>query len=226
MGKTYKQVLALVFITIILSGLRFLSLDDGFTLIKKNKNVVSNGIVSTSFETRLKTIIKTEYSEPQIIEIQFAKYLYDNQSAIFIDSRDSIEFNDRHIKNAINISYEDEYCSSIEDLNKSEIFVIYCSGFECDLSLELAEYLVYDEDFKKILVFEEGLQGWLENEFPTENGEIIRYPETNSYKNYIMIILYSLIIFIGLIYFYFPRLRNKGFHLNKFTIQICRLVLG
>ena len=99
-----------------------------------------------------------------------AKYLFDEKSAVFIDARDSEDYELGHIENAVNIpfDYYDEYMDTIDALNYDDVFIIYCSGGECSLSLDLADVFFTDKAFENVFVFEGGLPAWQDAGYPTE----------------------------------------------------------
>ena len=108
-------------------------------------------------------------SAPMSVNINFAKYLFDNKMAIFIDARDEEDYKLGHIQNAINIpfDYYEEYIDLIDELDSSEVYIIYCNGTECSLSIDLAEYFFNELLFKKILIFEGGWPEWRDLEYPS-----------------------------------------------------------
>ena len=69
-----NQILTILLFTLLLSGLRLLTIDDpSFTIIKKQK--ISPEI----------SLIPEEFTEPMSINLDLAKNLFDDKSAIFID---------------------------------------------------------------------------------------------------------------------------------------------
>ena len=47
-----------------------------------------------------------------------------------------------------------------------DLYIIYCSGGECSLSLDLADILFFDNGFENVFVFEGGLPEWEEAGYP------------------------------------------------------------
>ena len=90
--------------------------------------------------------------------------------AIFIDARDVDEYNNSHIKGSINIPYDyyEDYEDIIDSLDKTYIYIIYCSGGECSLSIDLADYLFYELEFENILIYENGFPDWVKNGYNVE----------------------------------------------------------
>ena len=103
-----------------------------------------------------------------IVNLEFSKHYFDTGSAIFIDARDPEDYKSGHIQEAINIpfDYYEDYEDLIDGLDETAIYIIYCSGSECSLSIELADYLYNEKLFEKILVFEGGWPEWQNIEYP------------------------------------------------------------
>lgn len=111
---------------------------------------------------------KEEFKEPKAIKIGLAYKLF-NDGVKFIDARPVEEFNEGHIKNAINIPfYESEnYEKVLSKISKDEVIVTYCGGHDCDLSIMLGDEL-FSKGFKKVYIFYGGWNDWLENNYPIE----------------------------------------------------------
>ena len=139
--------------------IRFTLLNDPeFTLIKKER--VINEITTFSFPE--------DMTEPMAINLEFAKYLSDKKSAVFIDARDPEDYDGGHIQNSINIpfDYYDDYEDIIDSLDTATVYVIYCSGDECSLSMDLADYFFNELVFEKVLIFEGGWPQWRDAGYP------------------------------------------------------------
>ena len=154
-----KQVVIIFSLAVFLGLIRFVFLDDPeFTLIKKERIIQK---ISTF-------TIREDMTEPMAINLEFAKFLFDEKSAVFIDARDSEDYELGHIKNAVNIpfDYYEDYEEVINSLDNTTVHVIYCSGEECSLSMDLADYLFNERVFEKILIFEGGWSQWRSSEYP------------------------------------------------------------
>mgnify|MGYP001342328885 FL=1 len=154
--KYLPQIYRIILLSIILGFFRFYFIsDDSFTLIKKER------ILETVDALDLPDIL----TEPKQIDTQSAHALHIAKGAVFIDARDINDFNEGHISGAINIPYDyyEDYDYIIENLDKTSIYVIYCSGGECSLSIDLADYLFYELDFENILIYDDGFPDWLQN---------------------------------------------------------------
>ena len=155
-----KQIILILFFATLLGFIRFIFLSDSdFTLIKKQKSIEK----ITSFS------IPEIMDSPMSINIDFAKYLFDEKKAVFIDARDEADFKSGHIQDAINIPYDyyEDYEELINDLDITYIYILYCNGTECSLSLDLAELLFNELLFEKILIFEGGWPEWRDAEYPS-----------------------------------------------------------
>ena len=154
-----KQIVIIILLASVLGLLRSFFIDDPeFTLIKKERLVEK----ISSFT------IPSDISGPMIVNLEFSKHYFDTGSAIFIDARDPEDYKSGHIQEAINIpfDYYEDYEDLIDGLDETAIYIIYCSGSECSLSIELADYLYNEKLFEKILVFEGGWPEWQNIEYP------------------------------------------------------------
>ena len=154
-----KQVTIIFSLAIFLGLIRFAFLNDPkFTLIKEERIIQK---ISTF-------TVPEDMTEPMAINLEFAKYLLDEESAVFIDARDSEDYDLGHIENAVNIPYDyyEDYEEVIENLDDTAVHVIYCSGEECSLSMDLADYLFNEMVFEKILIFEGGWPQWQDAKYP------------------------------------------------------------
>lgn len=106
----------------------------------------------------------TILSVPQYINLESAKEMYD-RGIIFIDARDEEEFAEGHIKGAILAPSTPELVQLFPD--RSSPIVTYCSGGDCDVSMELAEQLMFDWEYERIFVYLGGWPEWKAKGYPT-----------------------------------------------------------
>ena len=154
-----KQIVFILSLAISLGLLRSFFLDDPkFTLIKKERIIEE----VSSF------LVPDDMTGAMLVNLEFAKYHFDASSAIFIDARDPEEYESGHIQNAINIPYDyyEDYEDIIDELDDSGIYIIYCSGGECTLSIDLADYLYNEILIDKLLIFEGGWPEWQAAGYP------------------------------------------------------------
>lgn len=145
--------------------IRFFMLSDAeFTFIKVERELQKGSIEEDSnFE------IPDMLTEPMMINSQIAFNLFTTNRATFIDARDVEEFEAEHIQNAVNIPYDyyENYLHVIEEFDTDFGYIVYCSGGECSLSLDLADYL-FEVGLFNMFVYEGGLPEWIENGYPIE----------------------------------------------------------
>ena len=135
--------------------------NDGLPLIA-TKQIIEGG-QSTADSLLAET---TLLFQPVMIDLAIAKTFYD-QGVLFIDARDDKEFREGHIAG-----------SKLAPANPGEILrwateddpvVTYCSGGECDLSMNLANELMGEDwGFARVFVFDGGLPKWIEAGYPVE----------------------------------------------------------
>ena len=154
-----KQIIFILSLATFLGILRSFFLDDPeFTLIKQERVIEQ----VNSFK------VPDDMTGPMMVNLEFSKYHFDAESAVFIDARDPEDYEVGHIQNAINIPYDyyEDYEDVINGLDDAGIYIIYCSGEECSLSIDLADYLYTEKLIDKLLIFEGGWPKWRDAEYP------------------------------------------------------------
>jgi rhodanese-related sulfurtransferase len=123
-----------------------------------------NEIINSDEDEELEEEI---FNEPKAINLEQAFTLFNN-GAKFIDARDDFDYNEGHISKAINIPYYafEENENKLDNINKDETIITYCSGTDCDLSVLLGNKLV-EMGYKKVFVFFGGWWNWVEANYPT-----------------------------------------------------------
>jgi len=108
-----------------------------------------------------------------LISLEDAYNLYLGKNAIFIDAREPLEYNEGHIKGALNFPFEqwDAYWETVRpNLNPGSDIVVYCGGLDCELSLFSARELK-SLGYPKSYTFFGGWQKWSEAGLPVEKTE-------------------------------------------------------
>lgn len=108
-----------------------------------------------------------------LLTLEDAYNLYLGGEALFLDARDPYEYEEGHIKGAVNLPFDwmDEYWEDVKPLlNPEQEIVAYCGGIDCELSLFLARDLKY-QGFEKSYIFFGGWLKWTEAGLPVENSE-------------------------------------------------------
>ena len=170
---------------------------------------------------------------PHLINIEYAKDLYNKGSGCFIDARDVDEFNEGHILNSINIPFGDTYDNSLLDSLANEIalshdgkfrkiLIVYCSGEGCSLSEDLSNDLS-DYFFEEVIFyFEEGFPAWKDLGYPVKTPHLDKFKNdikpTKPFLNFIDYIIIVSIFLIFALYF------SDSY--KSFIPIISRLILG
>lgn len=156
------------------------------TLIEEKTNPAKNKIIVKEKPDSSKNL-KTEkqlpqneviaFKEPKAIHLEQAYSLF-NKGVTFVDARDESDYLAGHIKNAINIPFEDfdNYKQRLAKLPKDKPLVTYCAGTECDLSILLGN-LLFEEGYKQVYVFFGGWIDWTNANYPVVLPEQVKKDE-------------------------------------------------
>ena len=157
----------IIILAVLLGMVRFLFTEKDFTLLKKERILPR---IETLDDDSLKVVLPSIATEPTYIGLTGAKQLFNTREALFIDARDTTDFGNLHISGAINIpfDYYEDHLSKLQQTDTSSVIVTYCSGDECDLSVELGDVLFYDLNYHHVFVFDGGMNYWIEEGLPTE----------------------------------------------------------
>lgn len=144
---------------------------DSLTNVLKSSNDFKNDPYDTTKKSTPLTnknnpnLTPEGYIKPQKIKLELAKILFE-RNALMIDARKPEEFSQGTIKGAINISYEDYHFKDkdklperLKGLNKDGIIICFCSGGECDMSIDLA-YDIAKLGFNAVNVYLGGYKEW------------------------------------------------------------------
>jgi len=221
-----KQIIFIFSLAVILGIIRFSFLDDPeFTLIKKERIV----------ETINSFTVPEDMTSPMAINIEFAQHLFNEKLAVFIDARDSEDYNSGHIENAVNIPYDyyEDYEDDINSLDDTFTQVIYCSGEECSLSMDLADYFFNELAFEKVLIFEGGWPQWRDAELPSSLNRLVLIEKPPKKSEIDLDVIISWLTVISAIFIAIHFLSIKGIislpftGLNSLDISVLpRLILG
>jgi len=114
--------------------------------------------------------INEKMSNPIIreISIDIAKNLFD-QNMLFVDARSEEYYLEGHIPKAVCNDNLDSLITKIEkQVAIDDGFVVYCSDDDCGSSEELA-YLLQEQGFSNIYLFNGGWKQWVDNNLPIES---------------------------------------------------------
>jgi rhodanese-related sulfurtransferase len=98
---------------------------------------------------------------------------FQSSNTIFLDARLEFDYEQGHIKGAVNLPYEefDEFYPKVAPkLTKDKTILAYCDGTECELSLLLTRVL-REKGYRYLKVFFGGWSEWEKAGLPIEKGE-------------------------------------------------------
>lgn len=116
--------------------------------------------------------IQNEFQVPQISADSLK-----NISSVILDTREKEEFEISHIKNAINVGYNDFSLDPLNAIEKDTTIIVYCSvGYR---SSKIAQILI-DAGFKDVRNLNGGIFKWV-----NQNNEIVNHSvKTDSLHTY------------------------------------------
>ncbi|MDP8243636.1 MAG: rhodanese-like domain-containing protein [Candidatus Hinthialibacter antarcticus] len=95
---------------------------------------------------------------------------FNNGTAIMIDARPVEDYERGHIPGAINLPYNDfeNYFAELSaTLPLEELYIVYCSGGNCDDSHEVLTQMEAF-GFEQLMLYKPGWEEWFKNDFPRE----------------------------------------------------------
>ena len=133
----YKQSIYIILISLLLSAIRYIIIKDDYSLLKISKVKSESKEIENYEILDLKDYINN-LSYPEMISLDIAKKIHENNLATFIDARSEDEYLERHIKDAISLPYEliDEIEKSYDLIWMNELDKDYTCTIE-NLSKEL-----------------------------------------------------------------------------------------
>lgn len=96
--------------------------------------------------------------------------IYQSGEGLFVDSRDTEDFDKDHIPGAINIPqrrWAEVWPELQSQLPRDRLLLLYCYGGHCGLSTRQAKRLLVEE-YDDFLILDHGWDGWTEAGYPTE----------------------------------------------------------
>lgn len=119
-----------------------------------------------------------EPGDPPFIDLNQARFEFDNTDAVFIDARDPYEVACGTIPGSINIPFDYLPAGDLAPYMDSALggaamdrrLITYCSGEECDLSLHLGRNLA-ELGYTDVAIFFGGAREWEKAGFEMERTE-------------------------------------------------------
>ena len=118
----------------------------------------------------METPMKTPSGERMDISLSEAKKLFLQHAAVFIDARPKEDFEKGHIKGAKSLPWHDvdqRFIAVTKDLPADAMIITYCDGEACELSRNLAKFLM-DAGFNHVSVLLNGWTQWRDAHLPAE----------------------------------------------------------
>jgi len=146
--------------------------NDGIEIIKKEtEKKPDDKIVQQKDQITENNPKETEviaFTEPKAIKLDQAYVLF-NKGVTFIDARDENDYLAGHIKNSVNIPFDDfdNHKQKLDKLSTNKPLVLYCAGTDCDLSVLLGN-LLFEMGYKQVYVFFGGWVDWVNANYPVE----------------------------------------------------------
>jgi rhodanese-related sulfurtransferase len=111
----------------------------------------------------------TQAGPSAFVSFEEALHFYNEERALFLDSRLAHEFGTGHIKGAVSVPLHDfaTVHPVLSTLPKNHLLVTYCDGEGCNSSVELAKRL-HESGFTNVKVFFGGWNEWRTHGQPTE----------------------------------------------------------
>ena len=90
---------------------------------------------------------------------------------LLVDGRSEFAYHEGHILGAVNIPYmQRDFFSQklLSNIARETPIIVYCSGKNCNISVELAKFLSQKFGFINVRVFEGGWEEWTKGENPVQ----------------------------------------------------------
>ena len=117
--------------------------------------------------------LASEDNQSDRISLQTLKEKFEQPGVIILDARSPDEFAEGHIPGAKNLPYY-EFAEKASVVLKETPFdreiIAYCEGLECSNAEDLA-FLLKENGYAQVKVFEGGWEEWKENGMPVKRGE-------------------------------------------------------
>jgi rhodanese-related sulfurtransferase len=93
------------------------------------------------------------------------------KDAVIIDARLPELYVQGHIPGAVNIPFENlaVYLGKLSAISKDTMVVTYCDGGDCELSYDLAEYMI-QHGYQKVFEYQGGWADWIAAGLPVTKG--------------------------------------------------------
>ncbi len=176
MKKTIKEAFIILFLSIVIGLIANALSPKGIALIRDDSGrfaIDSTKVSDVDFHKQRGKLDKQGFYQPVNIPLATAKQLFD-EGAIFVDGRIPAEYQQGHIKGALNIDYKifkdktkEEKQDIMKDIKKEQLIVSYCSSDSCEISIDNA-YEMAKAGYNDIKIYLGGYKDWSKSGYPTE----------------------------------------------------------
>ena len=131
--------------------------------------VVYTWLTHQGFFTKVQPVPSTSNSNLEMISLATAKEHFESENALFVDARHEFDFQQGHIRGAVNIPLKDIdiQIARLNKISKDKLLIVYCDGAECNSSIELSVKLM-ESGFANVKIFFGGWQEWISAKLPIE----------------------------------------------------------
>ncbi len=129
------------------------------------------GGIGTNPSTGLPEI--PDLDRPLSVELATVRQFVDAKAALVLDAREPAEYEEGHIPGAVNVPYDTAGSdpARLQALDPGgRPIIIYCGGGTCEVSMSLAETLIYQFARRKVLVYTGGWPDWVAAGLPIAKG--------------------------------------------------------
>ncbi|HPD60380.1 MAG TPA: rhodanese-like domain-containing protein [Thermodesulfobacteriota bacterium] len=117
--------------------------------------------------------VSAEDNQGNNISLQTLKEKFKQPGVIIFDARSPEEFAEGHIPGAKNLPYYEfaEKASGVlKNIPFDQEIIVYCEGLECSNAEDLS-FLLKENGYTQVKIFEGGWEEWRENGMPVKRGE-------------------------------------------------------
>lgn len=114
-----------------------------------------------------------DLDRPLSVELATVRKFVDASAAMVLDAREPDEYAAGHIPGALNVPYDTAGTdpAHLQALDPGgRPIIIYCGGGTCEVSMSLAETLIYQFARRKVLVYTGGWPDWVAAGLPVAKG--------------------------------------------------------
>jgi len=137
-------------------------------------------LVQASWKGNLAALLDQKRQERREVQFQGVKTLdlsqayqiWQEKKALFVDARKAEEFQELHVRGAVNAPPErwaELSSSELMKMDKKRELVVYCSQESCDDALKLSKKLKM-AGFSRVMAFTGGFRAWDEAGYPADTG--------------------------------------------------------